>query len=218
MTETRKRPDWTLWLNLPKLKVWQAVALSLDIDPDSMKPSPHGWMSGPDGALSFIPASFAGDAQATEFDKRRRIAAAQLAGRENADRAEVALRPFLDLAAGLGWPIPDALRLPMAGVSEPLLALVSAPDSTATAAERAKVAATPIKASQAAEKQAREDARLAHCEAVGLVFDMDPLRPLPYGIAKAAESLDPPITRQSLSTDVKASLRRRFERVRNGKG
>ena len=218
MTETRKRPDWTLWLNLPKLKVWQAVALSLDIDPDSMKPSPHGWMSGPDGALSFMPASFADDAQATEFDKRRRIAAAQLAGRENADRAEVALRPFLDLAAGLGWPIPDALRLPMAGVSEPLLALVSAPDSTATAAERAKVAATPIKASQAAEKQAREDARLAHCEAVGLVFDMDPLRPLPYGIAKAAESLDPPITRQSLSTDVKASLRRRFERVRNGKG
>ena len=124
MTETRKRPDWTLWLNLPKLKVWQAVALSLDIDPDSMKPSGHGWMSGPDGALSFMPASFADDAQATEFDKRRRIAAAQLAGRENADRAEGALRPFLDLAAGLGWPIPDALRLPMAEVSEPLLALL----------------------------------------------------------------------------------------------
>ena len=104
------------------------------------------------------------------------------------------------------------------GAAGPLLSMVSAPDSMATAAEPAKVAAMPIKVSQAAEKQAREDARLAHCEAVGLVFDMDPLRPLPYGIAKAAESLDPPITRQSLSTDVKASLRRRFERVRNGKG
>lgn len=79
-------------------------------------------------------------------------------------------------------------------------------------------AATPTKASQAAERQAREDARLAHCEARGLVFDIDPLRPLPYGIAKAAASLDPPITRQSLSTDVKAALRRRFERAKDGKG
>ena len=144
MTETRKRPDWTLWLNLPKLKVWQAVALSLDIDPDSMKPSPHGWMSGPDGALSFMPASFADDAQATEFDKRRRIAAAQLAGRENADRAEGALRPFLDLAAGLGWPIPDALRLPMAEVSEPLLALLPSATKPVPMEAAREVATEPV--------------------------------------------------------------------------
>jgi hypothetical protein len=88
----------------------------------------------------------------------------------------------------------------------------------ATAADAAKVPAMPTKASQAAKKEAREDARLAHCEANGLVFDRDPLRPLPYGIARAAASLDPPITRQSLSTDVKAALRRRFELARNGKG
>ena len=79
-------------------------------------------------------------------------------------------------------------------------------------------AAKTAKATQAAEKEAREDARLAHCEAEGLVFDKDSLRPLPYGITKAAESLDPPITRQSLSPDLKAALRRRLERARNGRG
>lgn len=72
--------------------------------------------------------------------------------------------------------------------------------------------------SQTEAKEAREDARLVHCEARGLVFDKDPLRPLPYGIAEAAASLVPPITRQSLSTDVRAALRRRFDRERNGKG
>ena len=78
--------------------------------------------------------------------------------------------------------------------------------------------AMPTKASRAAEKEAREDARLAHCEAFELVFDRDPRRPLPYGIGAAAATLNPPITRQSLSTDVRAALRRRFERARNGKG
>ncbi len=76
----------------------------------------------------------------------------------------------------------------------------------------------PTKASQSAEREARQDARLAHCEARGLVFDKDPLRPLPYGIGQAAASHVPPLTRQSLSTDVRAALRRRFERERNGKG
>ncbi len=81
-----------------------------------------------------------------------------------------------------------------------------------------ETAATPGKASQAAEREARQDARLAHCEERGLVFDKDPLRPLPYGIAKAAASLVPPISRQSLSTDVKAALYRRRDRQKNGKG
>lgn len=76
----------------------------------------------------------------------------------------------------------------------------------------------PTKASQAAKREARQDARLAHCEARGLVFDKDPLRPLPYGIGQAAASHVPPLTRQSLSTDIRAALRRRFERERNGKG
>lgn len=99
-------------------------------------------------------------------------------------------------------------------------------DLTNPQAERAPTTATATnataetqkRASQSAEREARQDARLAHCEARGLVFDVDPLRPLPYGIAKAAASLVPAITRQSLSTDVRAALRRRFERERNGKG
>jgi hypothetical protein len=94
------------------------------------------------------------------------------------------------------------------GANEPVPTAADSADSTA---------ATPTTASQAAAKEAREDSRLAHCEAEGIVFDKSALLRLPDGIAKAAASLNPKITRQSLSTDVKAALRRRFERVRRGR-
>ena len=33
------KPDWNFWRNLPELALWQAVALSLDLDPDAINPS-----------------------------------------------------------------------------------------------------------------------------------------------------------------------------------
>lgn len=130
--------------------------------------------------------------------------------------------------AAAGFKLPEKLRAlgsvptmqeaqAAAPVSAEPVRPAAVPAPTAAAPAEA-AAAMPTRVSQAAEKEAREDARLAHCEAVGLVFDKDPLRPLPYGIASAAASLDPPITRQSISTDVKAALRRRFEGDRNGRG
>jgi len=77
-----------------------------------------------------------------------------------------------------------------------------------------EAAPSPPALSQAAKKEARQDERLAHCEAEGIIFDKSAR--LPDGITKAAQRLDPPITRQSLAIDVKAALRRRFERARNG--
>lgn len=78
----------------------------------------------------------------------------------------------------------------------------------------APAAALP-KPSQAAAKADRERTRLEFCESEGIVFDEQPLRPLPYGIGAAAKKLG--ITRQSLSTDVKAALKQRFEANRNGR-
>ena len=75
-------------------------------------------------------------------------------------------------------------------------------------------AAKTAKATQAAERVAREDARLGECEAQGMVFDRASLLRLPDGIGEVAPGLR--ITRQSLATDVKAALRRRFETARNG--
>lgn len=114
--------------------------------------------------------------------------------------------------------LPEDLRPLLASHGIGLRIETLQPGPVATAAEPGEAAAMPTKASRAAEKEARQDGRLAHCEAQGLVFERDPHRPLPYGIAKAAASLDPPISRQSLSTDVKAALHRRFEKARNGKG
>ena len=72
------------------------------------------------------------------------------------------------------------------------------------------------KATQAAEKVARQDARLAACEAQGMAFDKASLARVPDGIGAVAKTLG--IERQSLTVDVKAALKRRFEAARTGKG
>jgi hypothetical protein len=42
----RKSPDWQFWRKMPHIELWQAPALSLDIEPDSLDFSRYGWMSG----------------------------------------------------------------------------------------------------------------------------------------------------------------------------
>jgi hypothetical protein len=39
-----RKPNWGKWLYVPEVSVKDVVALSLDIDPDKVKISPHGWM------------------------------------------------------------------------------------------------------------------------------------------------------------------------------
>lgn len=117
-----KRPDWSLWLALPQVKVWQAVALSLDMDPDAMVRSPHAWMAGPGGATLFERRSFADEAQAAEFEKRRRVAAASLAGGADNDTAEGPLPVFVALALRRQWAMPDELRA-LESVAPPELAV-----------------------------------------------------------------------------------------------
>ena len=92
----------------------------------------------------------------------------------------------------------------------------AAPVVLAAAAPGVVGSANASKATQAANKVTREDGRLRECEAQGVVFDAASAHSLPYGVGAVAESLN--ITRQSLSADVKAALRRRFALARNGKG
>ena len=37
-------PDRSEWKSIPLVTVWQACALSIDIEPHSMKPNRQGWM------------------------------------------------------------------------------------------------------------------------------------------------------------------------------
>jgi len=40
-----RKPSWTKWRHVPNVKLWEAVALSLDIEPGLVNHSPHGRMS-----------------------------------------------------------------------------------------------------------------------------------------------------------------------------
>ncbi len=40
-----RTPNWEKWRHVPNVKLWEAVALSLNIEPALVKHSKHGWMS-----------------------------------------------------------------------------------------------------------------------------------------------------------------------------
>ena len=41
-----RAPNWRKWRHVPNVKLWEAVALSLDIEPKFVKHGPHGWVGG----------------------------------------------------------------------------------------------------------------------------------------------------------------------------
>lgn len=64
-------PRWGKWKYMPEVEPWQACALALNFDPDSMKRSPHNWMV-PEEDI-FEPESFPSDEVAEEFGNLRTI-------------------------------------------------------------------------------------------------------------------------------------------------
>ena len=125
---------WKLWLSVPTVELWEAVALVVAIEPRCLEPSAHGWMAGPGRGPFFTPRSFPSEAKRADFDKALSFAerAANVAGPihrrtgaamgMSASTALVSLAEVVAYFVGVDWP----------GIPAPLLALVSAPDSTAT--------------------------------------------------------------------------------------
>ncbi len=68
-------PDWEFWLHLPQIELWQAPALSLGIDPDSLEFTRDGWMAG--GGMNDGPFieedSFPSIEAHTQYKKRLRL-------------------------------------------------------------------------------------------------------------------------------------------------
>lgn len=64
--------DWSFWQHMPAL-LWQACALSLNINPDNIKHHPQSWMNGPGRAPIFTEDSFPSVAVKTTFDRRLRL-------------------------------------------------------------------------------------------------------------------------------------------------
>jgi hypothetical protein len=78
MAKNIQTPDWSEWLSVPRVKVWQACALSLDIEPNGMNASAHGWMA-PEGAPFFDEENFPSPEVMKDFEKRARVLLANIA-------------------------------------------------------------------------------------------------------------------------------------------
>jgi hypothetical protein len=92
--------DWVFWRLHRFVEDWQAAALSLDINPDSLLHHPQAWMAGSRKAL-FSSSSFLNDAQEREFDKRYRLVAAW--AREHGDKVRYFNTGEVELASLATW-------------------------------------------------------------------------------------------------------------------
>lgn len=106
-----RKPNWSVWANVPRLKLWEAVALSLNIDPQQVRFNRNGWMAGPGRGPSID--------EGQDFDDRMTVAQAnvsltgplipnQLYQGVLEDRsAVVKLSEFGALANSIKWQLPD---------------------------------------------------------------------------------------------------------------
>jgi len=60
---------WPLWLNVPRVELWEGVALVLGIEPTTLKLSPQAWMAGPGTGPIFVLESFPNIASREDFYK-----------------------------------------------------------------------------------------------------------------------------------------------------
>jgi hypothetical protein len=65
--------DWTFWLSMPEVKRWEACALSLSLDPLSLRTIADGWMVGSGDGPFFETDSFPTGSIQREFEKRLRL-------------------------------------------------------------------------------------------------------------------------------------------------
>lgn len=116
-TPAANSPDWREWISTPKVEVWQACALSLNIDPHSLKRR-DGYMSESGGSPYFEDNSFPSKAIREECNLRRRVLIANL--RDDPKKfsltsstasgySEVRLSEFAAWALSIGWDIPAEL-------------------------------------------------------------------------------------------------------------
>jgi hypothetical protein len=193
----RQPARWALWLIIPRVELWQAVLLSLGIEPDgSLKAEACGRV--PDGPQSINRLS-------REFFSRREDCVRALS-------TDGPIRPQGPLYSGI-------LQSPRCPV---LLAEVAVFLAKVGASVPAEMQAVQAEAKPQTEtKEQRQDRRLKLCEEnslsfSGLKFDREGKLQgrLPDGIGTVATTEG--VTRQTFTDDVKDALERRHARSREG--
>jgi len=117
--EVAEKPNWREWAHIPQVQVWQACALSLDIEPNSIKRNPNSWMTGPGIDQLFKDESFQSENEKKEFESRQRILLKNFGSKENslcfsihpehANLSEVRLPEFAAWCPSVEWSIPKEL-------------------------------------------------------------------------------------------------------------
>jgi len=108
MSEDR-RVRWSVWKHIPDVNVLQAVALSLNIDPQKIRTHGQSWMTGEAVVI-----------EAEEFHDRLQILKANLTYTGDLEitsmqlggglGTKITVTSFARWASSLGWIIPDELR------------------------------------------------------------------------------------------------------------
>jgi len=106
---TDRKPNWKKWSLIPDVEIWQAVALSLDIDPDKVRHGENNWMS--------VTHSYE---ESREFTDRVQVLASNLGKVEllpirainmgSNFRSKTAIVGFSAWATSVGWCVPDELK------------------------------------------------------------------------------------------------------------
>jgi hypothetical protein len=127
----RPRPDWTLWRQIPTVKAWEAVALSLDIDPKvvqridlraqdaaaALLDNRIGLMSkqwlllNPGPRVRFAESQeFSDRLEVTVRSEDRLPSAVPIGAEDHPTERRVHMSEFAALAQALGWRIPPDLE------------------------------------------------------------------------------------------------------------
>lgn len=196
--------DWQFWRAMPHVKLWQACALAVGLDPDKLKPHPQGWMAGTGASSPVVidDRSFRNLSERERYDKALRLASAGVSYMDGPIRPRGALVPCHHSRKDVA--LSDVAQfLARAGVEvSPEMLL---PESKAHG-ETAKT--------ESAEE--RQERRVKMCEDDGIEFGPMSLLRLPDGVGKVADKEG--VSRQAFSADVKAGLERRENLKKQGRG
>ncbi len=145
-----EKPNWKEWKYTPQVQVCQACALSLDIEPNSIKRNPISWQTGPYADQLFEDESFQSENEKKEFKSRQRILLNNLNSKENSlwfspndnrpNLGEVSLTEFAAWCRSVEWSIPQELT-----------ALAKKPDAAPVTKENKQTPIDPIKSIEGKE-------------------------------------------------------------------